>query len=114
MNLGMRVKADESKPTKRLGWRQRRRLLPTISPDEARSQHTPGPWHTEVIGNTIRVSDCACNDVCRLGDVRTFGNQSNARLIASAPDLLAAVREARKFCPVELQDRIDAILDRTA
>ena len=62
------------------------------------AQHTPGPWKvasgpfgaTVFVGeeeNPRIVSDAAASDP---------ENVANARLIAAAPDLLAALREARE------------------
>ena len=55
--------------------------------------HTPGPWHT---GSTIRTVIFA-PDGYAIADAKTFHNmrqadtKANARLIAAAPDLLAAL-----------------------
>lgn len=61
------------------------------------STHTPGPW---TVGDTAiwalddcefhAIADCPVNHTCR--DAETMW--ANARLIASAPDLLAALKEA--------------------
>jgi hypothetical protein len=59
------------------------------------ADHTPGPWtntnprffsdREHVFAGTIMVADC-----CRLGQEES---EANARLIAAAPDLLAAIEE---------------------
>jgi len=54
--------------------------------------YTPGPWSTEVLGNTLRVIDRAGNDIALVGDCRQGTNRANARLIVQAPDMLAALR----------------------
>lgn len=63
-------------------------------------QHTPGPWRVEECG----AADCWCriivSDVPDAEDDFTVINAGslrahNAALIAAAPDLLAALREAR-------------------
>lgn len=59
------------------------------------SEHTPGPWTTEKEGSGgIIVKRGALFDdaICRI--VTAFaGAEDNARLIAAAPDLLAAAKE---------------------
>ena len=70
------------------------------------TQHTPGPWnfeegHVQRDSGGIRywqISDgqdaIACNQFCYAGyDTKT--NEANARLIAAAPDLFAAVTQYR-------------------
>jgi len=73
------------------------------------SAHTPGPWIArEYVGgvapNTHRGCEITCSQntqiVCEIPDYCFYGeevenNQANARLIAAAPDLLAALIEAR-------------------
>lgn len=61
------------------------------------NKHTPGPWqvisddHPEAINKNLEVV-AGSNILCKIGggllDVRT----ANARLIAAAPDLLAALQ----------------------
>lgn len=55
--------------------------------------HTPGPWHDSVIG-TIE-DQPACWQIIGaggvVGDVQSV-NPADARLIAAAPDLLAALK----------------------
>ncbi|MBI1682346.1 hypothetical protein [Caulobacter hibisci] len=62
-------------------------------------QHTPGPWSVSA-GDLIRVKPKASNEV--VAGVHRIGKHSgrpeaealaNARLIAAAPELLAAARE---------------------
>jgi hypothetical protein len=56
------------------------------------SKHTPGPWRTaygpvcQVMAGNALVADCYTEDVAK----RTA--KANARLIASAPELLEALR----------------------
>jgi hypothetical protein len=54
------------------------------------AKHTPGPWAVEgrLVGgcDRVRVADCL------VPERDTYVNAANARLIASAPDLLAALR----------------------
>lgn len=60
------------------------------------AQHTPGPWTAKIIDT---VNDAPAywhiTDSCRgiVGDVQSV-NPFDARLIAAAPDLLAALRIA--------------------
>jgi hypothetical protein len=53
------------------------------------SKHTPGPWrYSEAYGYIDSVNDT----IVDLGDVRTETERANARLIAAAPELLAACK----------------------
>ena len=56
-------------------------------------KHTPGEWR--VIAHSIIIADES--GICKLfGEGMNFGEQiANARLIAAAPDLLAACKSAR-------------------
>ena len=57
------------------------------------TEHTPGPWHASYGGETITVS-AARVVVARLaGGFRPQIREANARLIAAAPELLAALDE---------------------
>ena len=69
------------------------------------NKHTPGPWHLRMSGNAtpiIEHGDCHLNEVGSLdhricampaGITRDYNSLENARLIAAAPDLLAALQE---------------------
>jgi hypothetical protein len=67
----------------------------------AESKHTPGPW-------TYEVDRCAaCTErgeaeYCVFGPPggyhAPFSNEADARLIAAAPDLLAALKELEQCC----------------
>jgi hypothetical protein len=58
------------------------------------SQHTPGPWHAENVGEP------AYGDVYEVYNVNTHIasslREADARLIAAAPDLLEALRNLLK------------------
>jgi hypothetical protein len=58
--------------------------------------HTPGPW--EINGELV-VCDQAGNEIClpAIGAQLTECKE-NARLIAAAPDLLAALKEYLNYC----------------
>lgn len=56
------------------------------------AKYTPGPWETAGSGITVwsldeMVADCSPED----GEIPTSERQANARLIASAPELLEAL-----------------------
>lgn len=56
--------------------------------------HTPGPWHTNVIAGSWHIlskSGCVIASIGR-GLAYRKQHEINARLLASAPDLLAALR----------------------
>ena len=69
------------------------------------STHTPGPWtiHSEAanaasgspINSEIRGGH---HVVVRLGTMHADSTKANARLIAAAPDLLAALLEISRCC----------------
>ena len=60
------------------------------------SKHTPGPW--EVIGSTIAPSGLLADEVATVAiQPRDGEKQANARLIASAPELLEALSTALTF-----------------
>lgn len=74
--------------------------------------HTPGPWevapsHCSVLGNPDAagfddlcvVADCEPDDPCC---VPADQQDANARLIAAAPDLLAALEDAKQWLEHEL------------
>ena len=64
--------------------------------------HTPGPWsisqsrglYSGEARNLYTVSG-ACGTICTTPNPSVADNAANARLIAAAPELLAALREAR-------------------
>lgn len=71
------------------------------------TQHTPGPWAVTTVGSCHGIhpaaSDNERDDICRVAPHNYHPNgwqaakgeaEANARLIAAAPDLLAALREA--------------------
>ncbi len=78
-----------------------RHLLADIA--GAKAKHTPGPWHA---GETVLSDACAFisiiddsdspHDIIRNGETSLIDNaEANASLIAAAPDLLAACKEAK-------------------
>ena len=69
--------------------------------------HTPGPWRAVRVKNChgLHAEGYSIETVNRVGELASFGpckeiagaffgNESNARLIAAAPDLLALLKEA--------------------
>lgn len=72
--------------------------MPALERTTTRASHTPGPWHLSRYGNFIRhiQGDQTAPNICA---VDVFGGpdgerEANARLIAAAPDLLAALKGA--------------------
>lgn len=60
------------------------------------SKHTPGPWEVSTNGTDWDV--CAPDGGDMLVDLRGCENaEANARLIAAAPDLLAALRDLVQY-----------------
>jgi hypothetical protein len=68
------------------------------------AQHTPGPWADLDIGEIVAGDDldvviAIMNDGGQSADCLTV--EANARLIAAAPDLLAALEECATFLEAE-------------
>lgn len=75
---------------------------PVVARQES-AQHTPGPWHIDgcVTGDDVKNNIYAANGdrvavVCEYGPQSEMphAQQANTRLIAAAPDLLAALYHA--------------------
>ena len=64
----------------------------TPTQERSMSEHTPGPWTTEDDHDGLLIGP---DDTCVCVVERYEGHQANARLIAAAPDLLAAALTAR-------------------
>lgn len=61
------------------------------------SNHTKGPWHVEVIDDEDeenRYAVCHPGTSCNLTTICNLLSESDARLIAAAPDLLKALKLA--------------------
>ena len=58
------------------------------------TQHTPGPWHVENFHGSWDVTHGPADDASERFSVLETLSEENARLIAAAPDLLAACKEA--------------------
>ena len=76
------------------------------------SKHTPGPWevHTAAVNfaTTPRESEIRGGNhvVVRLGVMHHETAQANARLIAAAPDLLAALQLIANFSNEDVSDMV--------
>mgnify|MGYP001552681268 CR=1 FL=1 len=61
---------------------------------QTEAAHTPGPWKTEVLGHSLRVTKAEHeydnDDIARIGDCHDATAQANANLIAAAPALYEA------------------------
>ena len=55
------------------------------------------PFRVELIGHTLRVTDAVGDDVALIGSVIEPGAERLARVFAAAPDLLEALKEARRL-----------------
>ena len=64
------------------------------------STHTPGPWFTTDNKRApLFISEAHGEDIATVHDRGTAGTDvANARLIAAAPDLLAALRDLLAYC----------------
>lgn len=56
-------------------------------------KHTPGPWH---VGKSLRIIGANSQRVAVCDDNEATPGMDNARLIAAAPDLLAALESTVK------------------
>ena len=76
--------------------------------------HTPGPWRSVVVGKHLRVEtdgrDIAMG-IASLGSA-ACALASNARLIAAAPELLAACKAALPFCPPHVRDMARVAIEK--
>ena len=74
------------------------------------SKHTPGPWAIESGGDIIQDAEPCFPLVAHCFDTPGFADgeaEANARLMAAAPDLLAALRQLTRFCVRPGDDRHD-------
>lgn len=85
-------------------------------------KHTPGPWHVVMSDNATPFIQHECGDdwtdiddrtsrVCHMPAeiMENFNSLNNAKLIAAAPDLLAALETARDYVAGELEYRKQAM-----
>jgi len=84
-----------------------------------KAAHTPGPWncnHSSASGYDIVCSENSPTDVCVISrrDKTTGEIDANARLIAAAPELLAALETAYMaligYLPAHRNDVTDAAI----
>ena len=61
----------------------------TMTADDKTTAHTPGPWVYDVKRRNVLATDGAI--ICRNGD-SVYGVPADGHLLASAPDMLAALR----------------------
>lgn len=61
------------------------------------TQHTPGPWKIESGVNII--ADRKMLGIVNSDGIKAFAYPEHARLIAAAPDLLAALETIALHCP---------------
>lgn len=63
--------------------------------------HTPGPWEYRVDGNCVVIEGKGADYVAHTENPETAADRldiANARLIAAAPDLLAACKKVMTTC----------------
>ena len=65
-------------------------------------ENTPGPWHVTRNNTGVRSVDAP---VCRVWMLRNGQGIANARLIAAAPELLEALKDALEHIPTTLRGR---------
>ncbi len=76
-------------------------------------QHTPAPWVLEDRGYKFIVHKSGdgyiTRDICRMDSstMAAFNQEANARLIAAAPDMLDALKIAKKFIEIASDWNID-------
>ena len=84
------------------------------------AKHTPGPWYATTMGEAGWVDVFAHGVDIPIASTRHQDQEANARLIAAAPDLLAALQEIAECAPywseydvpLGLPDRIRAAVAR--
>ncbi|NCC41432.1 MAG: hypothetical protein EOM21_18805 [Gammaproteobacteria bacterium] len=62
--------------------------------------HTPGPWRYEMHGDTNYATLFMTNSVLTGDVMRGYIGEDNARLIAAAPDLLAACQAFAEYARI--------------
>lgn len=61
-------------------------------------KHTPGPWRIEQGIYIMPPENSTQFSICKMGGIqREESRKANARLIAAAPDLLAAAKRAQEL-----------------
>jgi hypothetical protein len=69
-----------------------------------KNQHTPGPWTTTVVERCgsifidTKVDGVPIAEICDLKSGGVSGTEANARLIASGPETLDALRDLVALC----------------
>lgn len=71
---------------------------------EVAAQHTPGPWAVEETPNSSNQNYVVKVGRCRVS-VYTDNDEADARLIAAAPKMLAALRRAQQWIAQEMLDK---------
>lgn len=74
---------------------------------DTKGKHTPGPWSAEPMEDgcsvAYRINDASGYEVAVTSGRDSDGEEAaNARLIAAAPDMLAALKEARDLLAGDL------------
>lgn len=79
-------------------------------------KHTPGPWEvgSHFVGPLHVMTTKDRHIVAQVGNpthAHTFTQvEANAHLIAAAPEMLEVLHGVRAFCPVHVQEDIDALI----
>ena len=69
-----------------------------------KTTHTPGPWKIALTGHVVTAADYS--RICHIEPLPGMDSSeiaANARLIAAAPDVLKALREAAEFMIIARQ-----------
>lgn len=82
------------------------------------SKHTPGPWTHEGQGDITGIEDNGFGrgpvDVCSVYLRTVEGrHEANARLIAAAPDLLEALKQAREYIAACIHSHAETVTNPT-
>ena len=67
--------------------------------------HTPGPWVIDAEDNLIHAADARHTVICNVGNMKNHGIAADARLIAAAPELLAALQMLTRGYGVTFHDQ---------
>ena len=73
------------------------------APNRTKQQHTPGPWIIEPRGNLQARQYIEAGEF-RIAECLNRDQDANARLIAAAPELLAALKRARRYVVLDVTE----------
>ena len=85
-------------------------IHPTITSDDVRQDHTPGPWVERDCEIQAADGSAICEMLARPEDEEKWGHHhadANSRLICAAPDLSAVVERLQEWAESKTSDWFD-------